>query len=249
MKALLLDVSGVLQVGDEAVPGAVDAVAELRRADLPFRLVSNTSRKTAATMLEELRGLGFDVEEDELLTAPLAARHLLQEKSLAPYLLVHADLEPEFEDMQGEDAVLVGDAGEGFTHDRLDVAFRLLMEDKPLYATGVNRYFRDGDQLSLDAGPFVKALEYAAGVEAIVTGKPSPDFFAAAARSLGVETDKLLMIGDDVESDVLGAREAGLEAWLVRTGKFTEGDDEQAGEDTTYADISAAVSAALEHRE
>lgn len=248
MKALLLDVSGVLQVGDKAVPGAVDALARLRAAELPFRLVSNTSRKTAATMLDELHALGFDVEDHELLTAPLAARQLLHEKSLAPYLLVHPDLEPEFADMRGEDAVLLGDAGEAFTHERLNAAFRLLMDGKPLYAIGMNRYFRDGNTLSLDAGPFVKALEFAAGVEATVTGKPSASFLGTAARSLDLEPDELLMIGDDVDSDVLGARENGIAAWLVRSGKFTEGDEKRAGEDATFDDIAAAVEAALELR-
>ncbi|MDX1442671.1 MAG: TIGR01458 family HAD-type hydrolase [Gammaproteobacteria bacterium] len=245
-KAVLLDVSGVLQVGDEAIDGAIDAVDRLRDAGMPFRLVSNTSRKTAASMLEELNGLGFSFAESELLTAPVAARTLLQEKSLKPFLLVHPDLEPEFSNMEGEDAVLVGDAGEAFTHERLDAAFRLLMDGKPLYATGINRYFRDGDRLGLDAGPFVKALEYAAGVEATITGKPSRDFFAAAASSLGVSLDDLLMIGDDVENDVLGARDAELEAWLVRTGKFTAGDEERAGEEYCFADIAAATSALLD---
>lgn len=240
-KGVLLDVSGVLEIGGEAVPGATDAVQRLRDAGLPIRLVSNTSRKTAATMLDQLAGLGFSVRQDELLTAPLAARALLEKRGLSPFLLVHPDLEPEFAGMAGEDAVLVGDAGEAFTHARLDAAFRLLMDGKPLFATGVNRYFRDGRQLSLDAGPFVRTLEYAANTRATITGKPAAAFFEAAADSIGVQVGELVMVGDDAENDVLGAREAGLDGLLVRTGKFSAGDEQRVGPENTVADIAAAV--------
>lgn len=249
IKGVLLDVSGVLYSGSAVIPGAVEAIERLRNTGLPFRLVSNTSRKTARQLLQELSGFGFEITPDELLTAPLAARTLLAERELKPFLLVHPELEAEFDGMTGTDAVLVADAGEAFTHARLDAAFRLLVDGAPLYATGVNRYFRNGDGLSLDAGPFVRALEYAAGVRAIVTGKPSREFFQAAARSMDIPLNELVMIGDDVENDVLGAREAGLDAMLVRTGKFQAGDEKQAGTDSTVSDVTAAVDRILQQSE
>jgi ribonucleotide monophosphatase NagD (HAD superfamily) len=86
-----------------------------------------------------------------------------------------------------------------------------------------DRYFRQGERLALDAGPFVAALEYAASTTADVAGKPSPAFFAAAVESLGLAPDRsVAMVGDDLWSDVEGAQRAGLQGWLVRTGKFRE---------------------------
>jgi ribonucleotide monophosphatase NagD (HAD superfamily) len=84
--------------------------------------------------------------------------------------------------------------------------------------------------LSLDAGPFVAALEYASGKTATLVGKPSPVFFAAAARELAVPPGRIAVIGDDLESDVAGARAAGMIGVAVRTGKYRPQDEEQARE-------------------
>jgi ribonucleotide monophosphatase NagD (HAD superfamily) len=76
------------------------------------------------------------------------------------------------------------------------------------------------DGLTLDAGPFVAALEHASGREAVVVGKPSASFFGLAAESLGVPPARIAVVGDDAQADVGGAQAAGLRGVLVRTGKF-----------------------------
>jgi ribonucleotide monophosphatase NagD (HAD superfamily) len=89
----------------------------------------------------------------------------------------------------------------------------------------MTRYWRAGDGLQLDAGPFVKALEYASGQAPVVTGKPAPDFYRAAIDLLGVDTDSTVyMIGDDIVGDIEAAQQVGLHGLLVRTGKFRETD-------------------------
>ena len=89
----------------------------------------------------------------------------------------------------------------------------------------MNRYFKDEDGLKLDAGPFIRAIEWAADTEAIIMGKPSPAFFEQVVASTPFSANDCLMIGDDVEADVNGAIQAGLQGCLVRTGKF-QADDE-----------------------
>jgi ribonucleotide monophosphatase NagD (HAD superfamily) len=74
----------------------------------------------------------------------------------------------------------------------------------------------------LDAGAFVAGLEYAAGVDAEVVGKPSASFFTAALDALGARPDEAVMVGDDAESDIGGAKALGMRGVLVRTGKFEE---------------------------
>jgi ribonucleotide monophosphatase NagD (HAD superfamily) len=97
------------------------------------------------------------------------------------------------------------------------------MAGAAIIALSRDRYWQRGDGLALDAGPFVRALEYATGVEARVAGKPSPAFYAAALASLGLDvTARAVMVGDDLWSDVEGAQRAGLQGWLVCTGKFRE---------------------------
>jgi Predicted sugar phosphatases of the HAD superfamily len=88
--------------------------------------------------------------------------------------------------------------------------------------------FSDEDEkLSLDAGPFVKALEYASGKTATVIGKPSAEFFGLVLEHLGVKPEDALMVGDDIEFDILGAQKVGMKACLVKTGKFRESDLEK----------------------
>jgi HAD superfamily hydrolase (TIGR01458 family) len=119
--------------------------------------------------------------------------------------------------------VLVGDLGDGFDYTRLNRAFRLLVDGAGLVALQRNRFWQEADGPSLDAGPFVAALEYASGKTATVVGKPEPAFFEAALRDLGLEAKDVAMVGDDAESDVAGAQRAGLQGIQVRTGKYRSG--------------------------
>ena len=97
---------------------------------------------------------------------------------------------------------MVADAAERFDYQRMNIAFELLIAGAPLIGIGRNRYFKSNGKLYLDAGPFIHALEYAAGVEAEIIGKPSPAFFMAAVNSVSCLPEEVLMIGDDAEADV-----------------------------------------------
>lgn len=248
ISGILLDMAGVLYDGDTPIPGAVESLKTLRDAGMPLRLVTNTSRQSKHALLHQLRRLGFDVSENELFTATGAlVAHLLHDR-LRPLLLVHPKLDVEFHalDKDRPNAVVIGDAAERFTYDRLNGAFRLIIDGAPLLAIARNRYFRQADGLSLDAGPFVAALEYAAGTEAILFGKPAADFYQAALTDLGTSHAETAMIGDDVEADVNGALSLGLQAMLVRTGKYRPGDERRmTGGGTCVADIGEAVEAVL----
>ena len=231
LKAVLLDISGVLYQGTEVIPGAVQAVQALRDKGLALRFVTNTSRKPRSRILKDLQRMGFELDRRELFTAPLAARRWLEQNNRRPLLLVHPDIEEEFNgiDRINPNLVLLADAADALNYHNLDEAFSLLIDGAPLLAIGINRYFRDDDRLHLDAGPFVRALEYAAGIDAVVAGKPSPDFFAQALADIGCRPDEAIMVGDDVDSDVIGAIDAGLHGCLVKTGKYRPGDEERLG--------------------
>jgi HAD superfamily hydrolase (TIGR01458 family) len=227
IEGLLLDLSGVVYVQDEAVPGAAEALAELRAANLPVRLVTNTTMRPRRSILERLERLGIDADPSELVTpATLAARRCREAGYGSVALVVLDELREDLEDLpEGDgrvDAVIVGDLGDGWDYEVLNRAFRRLMDGADLLALQKNRYWETAEGLSLDAGPFVSALEYATGREAEVVGKPSESFFELAVSDLGVSADRAAMVGDDVEADVGGAMDAGLAGILVRTGKYRE---------------------------
>jgi HAD superfamily hydrolase (TIGR01458 family) len=227
--AVLLDIDGVLHVGEQPIDGAIQALAELKRVSAGVRLVTNTTSKSSRQIVEQLLRLGFDVTRDEVLTpAALAVRHCRERGYRSVKLLVtealHEDL-AELANVPGRgpvDAVVLGDLGEGFTAEVLNDAFRLLMDGAELVALQHNRYWRRADGLALDVGAYSAALEYASGREAVVVGKPAREFFAAALAELGSVPQRTLMVGDDVEADVGGAMDAGLRGVLVRTGKYRE---------------------------
>lgn len=246
--ALLVDLSGVLYVGDEALPGAVAAIERIQSSGLELRFVTNTSRKTSKRILVGLKRMGFSVEPTQLFTATDAAKHWLQRKNLRPFCLVHKNIRSEFDDLDQSEpnAVLIGDAAEDFTYENLNRAFQLCLDGAPLVAIGYNRYFRLGDTMLLDAGPFVRAIEFAASVEAVVIGKPSADFFDQVLASTRAGKEHTMMVGDDVFGDVEGALHAGIRGCLVKTGKYQPGDENKIqGDFDTLDSICEAVELAL----
>ena len=225
-RGLLVDLDGTLYIGDEPVEGAREAVGRLRVSGIAVRYVTNTTRKPRRWVCEHLHSLGFEVGETEVFTPARAAAGLIGDKSCFPLVdeSLLEDLEGVFFTGDHPDYVLVGDLGEGFTYDRLNAAFRLLVDGAQLLALQKNRYWRREDGLALDAGPFVAALEYASGVSATVVGKPEESFFRLAVEDLGLEAHEVAMVGDDAEADVAGAQAAGLGGVQVKTGKYRPGE-------------------------
>ena len=249
-KAILFDISGVLYIDGQPIPGAVELIMMLRQHSVPMRFVTNTSRSTSQSVFDELTRMGFDIKPEEVFTAPVAIKGLCQTKGYRPFCLIHPDLMPEFSDLDQSrpNAVIVTDAADLFNYEQLNHAFSLLMDGAVLLGIGRNRYFKSAGRLQLDAGPFIQALEYAADVKAQIIGKPDTRFFHEAVSSLNVRPDEVLMIGDDVAADVIGAIDAGLQACLVRTGKFLPQDEAEAkASNATIADsVVEAVNQAFD---
>ena len=234
--AYLIDLDGTLYTTGAAVPGAVAAIERLRAREIPFRLVTNTTSRSRAMLSKRLADFGFGILAGELFTATVAGAELARERghrAIAPFLP-----EAGFEDLTGfdlaggtsarrpppdwhADAIMVGDLGVRWTYDLMQEAFDHLMAGAELIALSRDRYWLRDGRLALDAGPFVAGLEHAAGLTAVVAGKPSRHFFDAAVQSLGrIASGEVAMVGDDLWSDVQGAQQAGLRGWLVQTGKF-----------------------------
>ncbi|KAB0399648.1 hypothetical protein E2I00_015285 [Balaenoptera physalus] len=205
----------------------VSIIFGLKRSQLKVRFCTNESQKSREDLVGMLRRLGFDISEGEV-TAPAPATCLiLKERGLRPHLLIHDGVRSEFDqiDTSNPNCVVIADAGEGFSYQNMNKAFQVLMElENPvLLSLGKGRYYKETSGLMLDVGPYMKALEYACGIEAEVVGKPSPEFFKSALREMGLEAHQAIMIGDDIVGDVSGAQRCGMRALQVRTGKFRTG--------------------------
>jgi HAD superfamily hydrolase (TIGR01458 family) len=223
---LLIDIDGVLVTSWQPIPGAIDTMAEIRHRRLPFVLVTNTTSRTRADIASLLGDAGFDVQADEILTtAAITAAYLRRRHAGATIqLLNEGDLRPDLEgidvvDHDG-DVVVLGGAGPSFTYDAVNAAFARLEAGAPLVAMNPNLVWRTADGLQLDAGAYLRALEAATGVDAVITGKPAEEFFQTALDHLDARAAEASMIGDDLHTDVLGAQAVGIRGVLVRTGKF-----------------------------
>lgn len=247
LKAILFDISGVLHIDKQPIPGAVELITELRQQTIPLRFVTNTSRSTSDAIFHSLKKIGFRIEQADIFSAPVAVKQVCERRGLRPYCLIHPELEPEFASLnqQNPNAVVIADAAERFDYEHLNMAFSLVINGAPLLGIGRNRYFKTGGKLQLDAGPFIRAIEYAADTEAEILGKPAAGFFHAAVDSLGCKPEEVLMIGDDVEADINGALDAGLQACLVRTGKYLPGDEDKAGQAFVADSVVDAVASAF----
>jgi HAD superfamily hydrolase (TIGR01458 family) len=233
---LLLDIDGVLAISWEPLPGATETVSWLRDEGIPFRLVTNTTTLTRDDLTGTLRGAGFDVSPEEIITAVVSTAGYLRahHPRARCFLLSDGNALGDLEGVElvepGEpaDVVVVGGASEDFTYANVNNAFRLLMEGAALVGMHRNLYWRTDEGLQLDGGAYIAGLEEAVGVEATICGKPTREYFESALGMLGLPAERVAMVGDDIENDVLGAQAAGMIGVLVRTGKFLPRDLERA---------------------
>lgn len=232
VRAVLIDIDGVLTVSWQPLPGAVEALREIRAAGLGVALVTNTTSRTRASIAGALAKAGFPVSAEDILTAPaVTAAYLAEHCPGARCVLLNSgDIVEDLGgvtvvgDDEGDDTaadvVVVGGAGPEFDYRALNRAFGHVQRGARLVAMHRNLYWRTDQGLQLDTGAFLLGLEKAARVEAEITGKPSAAFFEAALAHVGVGAREAVMVGDDIESDVLAAQRAGVTGVLVRTGKY-----------------------------
>jgi HAD superfamily hydrolase (TIGR01458 family) len=228
VRGLLIDLDGTLYANDGPIRGAREALGRLDRAGIDYRFITNATHKPLREIAAHLRTLGFPAEVGRIFTPAIAVAERLRDEGTGCYPLLDDAL---LEDLEGIPTtgsppkyVLVGNLGEGFTYARLDAAFRHLVEGAELIALSKNRYWQTaGGKLSLDAGPYVAALEYASGRNATVIGKPERAFFELALENLGLPAETVAMVGDDPELDIYGAQAAGLRSILVETGRHRPG--------------------------
>lgn len=231
MRAVLFDMDGVLYNSEEPIRGAAETLAWLRERQVPYLFVTNTTSRGRDALAEKLARFGIPASPEEIMTPCEAAADWLRSQDtggVALFLRPAARAAFEGLDCLPDDAesgaryVVIGDLGSAWDFPTLNRAFRLLHANPAamLIALGMTRYWKAADGISMDVAPFVAALQNASGRDALVFGKPAAAFFQAAADRLGVPRGEIMMVGDDIESDIAGAQAAGMRAALVRTGKF-----------------------------
>ncbi|KAI9281563.1 hypothetical protein BY458DRAFT_583899 [Sporodiniella umbellata] len=257
VKGLLIDLSGTIHIDTKVIPGAIQALDRLRASQIPFRFATNTTKISSNQLVKKLKKLGFQIDENDVFTSLSACRDKILSSGLRPLLLVEKEAEEEFQKVNQNqpNTVVIGLAPSKFDYQKLNEAFRLLMDNDQASIIAIHKakYFADKDErLSMGPGGFVQALEYATGKEAVTVGKPTREFFELALQQIGMEStpENVAIIGDDVHNDLGGgARELGLRRFLVRTGKYRRGDELQDQGVEVFDSIVDAIDQVIQNNE
>ncbi|KAK4873139.1 hypothetical protein RN001_015168 [Aquatica leii] len=237
LRAVLIDLSGTLHIEDKAIPGAIDALNKLRKTNLDIKFVTNTTKESRNFLYNRLTKLGFNLKPEEIHSSLGAAKSLIINRNLKPMLLLSPEAMEDFVGLEcpatdKPNAVVVGLAPTEFHYEKLNQAFRCILDGAPLIGIHAAKYYKREDGLALGPGCFVKGLEYSTQSKAELVGKPNPTFFESALGAIPPE--QAVMIGDDVQDDIQGAMKIGITGCLVKTGKYRTGDEDKISPKPSY---------------
>ncbi|OSC36406.1 HAD-IIA family hydrolase [Mycobacterium decipiens] len=235
---VLFDIDGVLVLSWRAIPGAAETVQQLADRRIACAYLTNTTTRTRRQIADALGAAGITVAADDVITAgALTAEYLRGSYPGGRCFLVNSgDIS---EDMPGidlalstdfgpddrpdtPDVVVLGGAGPEFDHRTLSRVYEWMVDGVPVVAMHRSTTWATDNGIRIDTGMYLIGLEDASGRTAIAVGKPSAAGFLAAAGSIGVDPQRMVMIGDDLHNDVLAAQAVGMTGVLVRTGKFRQ---------------------------
>src|SRR6185436_17413007 len=221
----LIDMDGVLYRGPELIPGADVFVRQLRERNIPFRLLTNNSQRTRRDVVAKVARIGIDVEEEHVFTSAMAtARFLAAQRPggtafvIGEGGLLHALHRNGYSIVDDDpDYVVVGE-GRTFNMEIVEHAVRMILRGSRLIATNIDPNCPTSQGLRPGCGAIVAMLETATGIKAFSVGKPSPVMMRAARKELGLATAETIMIGDTMETDILGGVSLGYHTCLVLSG-------------------------------
>jgi len=224
-KGAIFDIDGVLEYQGSAYPGAVELLNELRSTGVVIRFLTNSTLKSRNSAVKKLRIKGFHATEDEMFTASFAsAEYLRQVNAKSCWIMQAGEGAEEFLEFNHNDEapeyIVVGDYRDGFNFYNLNKALRLIINGSKLVGMSEELIDHSLGNLELNVGSWVRMLETASGVKATYIGKPSPFGFELALQTMGLPKEQVLMVGDQVKSDIEGAQGVGLKGVLIKTGEF-----------------------------
>jgi HAD superfamily hydrolase (TIGR01458 family) len=220
---ILIDFDGVIKLGDDLAPDAGEFFKFITKNNLNTCIISNSTLRTGIDVTQFFVDKDLSVEIP-VMTAVDATINYVKDhyKKVSVYCVENIkELFADFIDDQNPEAVVIGDNGNKWDFQLMNEIFQKVFNGADIIAMQMNRYwYPQGGELSLDAGSFIKAIEYGSAKEAILIGKPSSIYFHSALQMLGYQSNsEFIMIGDDIESDIIGAQKAGGKGLLIYTGK------------------------------
>jgi HAD superfamily hydrolase (TIGR01458 family) len=229
LRGVVLDIDGVLVLGQEVCPGAVEAVDQLRRQGLKLRFLTNSTLHSRRSSAEKLRQAGVRVDADEIITASSATAAYLREcGARSCWVMLEGRGLEEFEGIPSDESapeyLAVGDNRSRFDFETLSRALRVIVNGAELIGMQSELVDTSFGQLELNVGSWVGMLERASGTSAVYIGKPYRYVFDLTLQSMDLQPDQVLMVGDQISIDIRGGQQAGMRTALVVAGRHHEAD-------------------------
>ena len=233
---LIIDMDGVLYRGDEAIPGAKEFFAFLRERPTGFILATNNSTRTAQQYVDKLAQMGVEVTLEEILTSSQATAMYL-ETLAPPWTKVYVIGEEGLETAVRERGYIISGDGAEFvvagmdrrlTYEKLKVATLLIRKGARFIGSNPDKTLPTEEGFIPGAGATLAALEASTGVAPTIIGKPERTIFELAMAKLGGSQEDTAIVGDRLDTDVLGGYNAGLKTILVLSGATNRQDVDNA---------------------
>lgn len=247
VKGFIFDMEGTLTNGGKLIPGVTDLINFLREQDYKIRFLTNMTGRMPAQLAAELRALGLKIYSHEIRTSVTTAIEYLQTDKVGKkgFFAIPQNIRVEFigfqQDEVSPDYVLIGDLEAEFTYELLNQILQYLDQGAELIAFHKNRYFMRNQKRHLDSGIYVESFEAILGIKATITGKPSPTIFTQAIDSMSLTAEEVIIIGDDLLTDIAGAKRLNIPAILVGTGKFDRSKQEIPESVNLYLDSASEL--------
>lgn len=224
-KGFLIDMDGVIYGGNHLIPGADKFIAALQKRNIPFLFLTNNSQRTPRDVVNKLSGLGIEVDEDNVFTSAIATGWFLarMKPQGTAYVLGEGGLINSLHEhgyalvTQNPDFVVVGE-GRNFTLEMVNHAVDMILDGAKLIATNLDPSPKTKGWTNLGIKSVVAMIEEATGVKAFSVGKPSPVMMRVARKKLGLETMNTTIIGDTMDTDILGGIQMGYRTVLTLSG-------------------------------
>jgi HAD superfamily hydrolase (TIGR01458 family) len=228
-QGIIFDIEGVLVFQRKAYPHAAELLDLLREKGITIRILSNSTLQSRKSYAENLIDMGFNVYETEVITASFAtARYLKTLNPKSCWVMLKGVGQEEFNgfnrNSEDPEYIVMGDFREGFTFQNMNKALRLLQKGSKLIVMIPEIVDNSMGEAELTVGAYGKMLEEAANIEATYIGKPNKYVFEMTLETMDIEKSKILMVGDKITTDIVGAKKAGIRSALVKTGEFKESD-------------------------
>ncbi|MHA1718700.1 MAG: HAD-IIA family hydrolase [Promethearchaeota archaeon] len=227
IRGILCDIDGTLYFKGKEIPNSVETVSYLQNKGYKIVFLTNTDSKPPNEILKIMLDFGFSVRSNDIFTPIIAIKEYISKfPDKKSFFLVSEKVKPEFENfpqiMKDEipDFVVISDFSDDWRLERLNLAFQYVLKGAKLIGSQGNNFFLDiNGNPKLDTGALVRMVANAAHVKPLILGKPNLDYFTLALNKIEVDPKDAIIVGDDIESDIKGAKNAGIKSILVKTGK------------------------------